>query len=648
MLCPFCGYYGTSDDVVCPSCGKLLPRGENRDSGVMAIRQGKRAREEANGAEKPIWMERQGGRRQYVDPDTRPTSGGQIPLYSDPDIFDANGEPVLEEGQVERRDEHVYGDTAIRDRYAELDAERDRQTKRMLRRRNTNWQLIAIIVGAVIFVILAGSFLFITRTFRGHVFLMTHWMDSNDPESVFYVSDPQALWYVGEERMNTGDFSGAITLFERASELDADDYNVAGNLMLAKCYEATGTPEKAEQIYVYLYTEIAPSNAEAYTNEIRLMLADGREAEAAELMRIASTKTSGGSTFTRQRNDLLPSQPKGSFTAGTFEYRRTLYLTSPEGFDIYYTINDPEAPLPDEGELYDPEKGIFLDEGEWAIRAVCVNGELVSDVLSAKYMIDLPSPRAPTCNLAPGTYERKQRVRLRPAEENKNDADITIYYTIDGSIPDADSPVYDGNPVELPTGTRVVLQAVAVNRYGKPSHTFERLFKINGKNGPKSAYASDNPSDIGSVRLNHTTYESFFSSYAEAQRYEDMELANIGPCRRFHYPWGYATFRWGQGSRLLMEIYYETSAVKGPRNTTVGMSMDAVVGSFRDMGQVESPSGNRGLYSNEDGTGKIFKEEKGTYLIRYIAFTADSHSWQLDYHVDTHGTVDSIYQIYIP
>lgn len=654
MLCPFCGFYGASDDVVCPSCGKLLPRGENTDTGVMAIRQGKRARDEAGSGRKPIWQERQGSRREYVDPDSRPTNGGQIPLYADPEIFDAEGEPELKIGEVERREGRVYGDTAIRERYTEIGSGQSRRARRAMKKRTTNWLLIAVIAFTVLLVTTVSGLVMITRTGWGRRFLLNHEWDSDSPSSMFYVDAPSDLWTVGEERMNTGDFDGAIKLFERAAAINEasgiEDYNVAGNLLLAKCYEAKNTPELAERIYVRLYEEIAPSNTEAYSNEIRLMLADGREAEAAELMQLAATKTKSGNadTFIRQRNDLLPSQPVAGFTAATYSYRRRLYLTSPEGYEIRYLINDPEAKLPEDGLLYDPAEGIFLDEGTWALRAVCVNGDLVSDELAGVYLIDLPKPLSPNCNLAPGTYEKKQRVRLRPNEENKDDPDITLYYTIDGSIPDADSPIYTGEPIELPVGTTVTLQAVAVNQYGKPSNTFDRTFKIKGKNGPKSAYASDEPNDVGSVKLNSTTYDSFYATYGDSQRYEDVSLNNIGECRRYFYSWGYATFRRTPGAQYLVEISWTTSEIKGPRRTTVGMTMDEVVGTFRDMGQVESPSGNRGLYSNNKGVGKIFKQEDGTYIVRYIAFTADSHNWQLDYDIDSHGRVETIYQAYIP
>ena len=62
--------------------------------------------------------------------------------------------------------------------------------------------------------------------------------------------------------------------------------------------------------------------------------------------------------------------------------------------------------------------------------------------------------------------------------------DITIYYTIDGSIPDEDSPVWDGETaIQLPGGY-VTLRATAVNGYGKASNTLEVLYKIEQKPWP--------------------------------------------------------------------------------------------------------------------------------------------------------------------
>ena len=76
--------------------------------------------------------------------------------------------------------------------------------------------------------------------------------------------------------------------------------------------------------------------------------------------------------------------------------------------------------------------------------------------------------------------------------------------------------------------------------------------------------------------------------------------------------------------------------------------MDEVVSVYKDFGQVESPSGNRGLYESEFNKGKIYKQEDGTKIIRYRVETGDSHIWQLDYELNTSGTVDAIRWSYEP
>ena len=46
--------------------------------------------------------------------------------------------------------------------------------------------------------------------------------------------------------------------------------------------------------------------------------------------------------------------------------------------------------------------------------------------------------------------------------------------------------------------------------------------------------------------------------------------------------------------------------------------------------------------------GKIYKQEDGTKIIRYRVETGDSHIWQLDYELNTSGTVDAIRWSYEP
>ena len=92
-----------------------------------------------------------------------------------------------------------------------------------------------------------------------------------------------------------------------------------------------------------------------------------------------------------------------------------------------------------------------------------------------------------------------------------------------------------------------------------------------------------------------------------------------------------------------------TGPIAAPRGTKVGDTESFVVSKFRDMGQVESPSGNRGLYSSKDGTGKIWVREEGGKIIRYRCYSADgAHWWQLDYVTNANGTVTTIDMKYDP
>ena len=77
--------------------------------------------------------------------------------------------------------------------------------------------------------------------------------------------------------------------------------------------------------------------------------------------------------------------------------------------------------------------------------------------------------------------KQRQRIWLRLGEENKNDTDITIYYTIDGST-GCGLCVYRRIPST--PGGRVTLKAVAVNGYGKASNALEILYKI--ETGPSA------------------------------------------------------------------------------------------------------------------------------------------------------------------
>ncbi len=623
MLCPHCGTYVSQDDVVCPGCGAAVEHIQP-DEGVRAIRQGRRGRETMNAmASASVPKHAAGSRGASHAPvyDTRVEETNSVPVYN------ADGSQVNDASATASYDRfHPYNERDTQ-RQTVLPNPKNKYTHQV-KAHMINWAHMAIIGSCVFVLLIIGCYFYLTRTTSGQRIMARLGQDAS----------AEALWQVGEEEMDKGQIDKAIAHFEQAREKNGDDVNVDGLLLLGNAYEAAGRDDDAEALYTEMYTDIVPTRSEPYSNTIRIMLAQSRRPEAAALMQIAYEKT-GLSTFRQQRIELLPSSPTTELVAGVYNVNKYLDLASPEGYDVYYIFNDDEAVLPDAGTLY--TEPIYLDEGVYKLRAVAVNEDLVSDELSATYKVIMDAPQTPTSSLAPNTYKTRQRIWLHPGDENKNDTDITIYYTIDGSTPDADSPVYTGEPFWLPGG-RVTLRAIAVNGYGKMSNTLEILYKITGVKSPLTAYSTDDT--IAKLTLNSTTLSTFQDTYGSANSIVTVTYEGAsGDCQKHIYDWGYAIFAPKKTDYVLVDLYFTSGRFSGPRSTNIGDTEDDIVGVFRDYGQVESPSGNRGLYTSDDNVGKIYKQTDGSKIIRYRVATTDSHMWQLDYNMSTSGVCTSIH-----
>lgn len=645
MLCKKCGYYAGEEAIVCPACGELLERDNRvRAGGAQAIRQGKRAREEIRNrpikAEEEIKRKKRSG-ASHATIQIPTVKDTRTQDYYDSMYLDGDGLPEKEEEEeksrtFDRRLRPVYSDSVMTEEQAAAYAESHRDDRKK-QYHMVNWMKLSLLLTLCVILLIIGGWLFLEKTDPGQR-MMAKW--GRDATS-------SALWTVGEELLNNGDIEGAIKDFEKAKMQDEVDgvVDVDGLLLLGNAYEAAGRTDDAADLYELIYTT-TPSRSEAYENHIRILQARGNQgdlAKAGELMKLAYEKT-GVSSFDTQRDDLLPAPPEVDLTAGYYESKKYIAITSYQGYDVYYTF-DEEAELPSGGTLF--TERVFLDEGIHTLRAVAVNGELVSDELKGIYKIIMPSPQKPRSSLAPATYKQRQKIRLKPGLDNENDDDIVIYYTIDGSSPDADSPIYTGEPFWLPGG-RVTLKAVAVNKYGKVSNMLEVLYKIEAKPYPLSAYTYEDA--VNGIRLYNTTMTDFQREYGEGENLGEIKLDDLDTeCRKYAYSWGYAVMSKTKNGWVLAELYFtDSSTFVGPRGTKVGDTESYVIGKFRDMGQIESASGNRGLYSNDDGTGKIWVQEDGGKIIRYKCHTSDSHWWQLDYITDTSGIVRAIDMLYMP
>ena len=639
MLCPRCGYYAEKEDTVCPECGEILNSGTDMPySGAEAIRQGKRARQAIHeAAERTLEVKRRrrsGASRATVempalkDTEDEKESFAEYRVSETEAAGDEDGDSVV----FERRRRTVYDENDdIREQaraYTEWIENGGRKRLKMV-----NWMKLTMAGVVLLALITAGGYFFLKETAGGQKIMAR----------LGRKTTATALWAVGEDLMDSGDVEGAIEAFEKAKLQDEaeDNVDVDGMLMLGNAYEAAGRTKEAAELYAYIY-EGTPSRPEAYVNHIRILMNNGELAKAGNLMDKAY-KATGETTFQTQRRDLLPEVPTVT-VGGVFEDKKKITMSSPQGYDVYYTF-DENVKLPEGGTLYTdiPE----LDEGIWNLRAVAVNGELVSDEIKGTYKIIMPSPQMPRVNLAPGAYKNRQKVKLFPGKDNEKDDDIRIFYTVDGSTPNTDSPEFTGEPVLLPSGHKVTIKAIAVNQYGKESMVQEVSFRIDAKPYPLTAWEIDER--INDLELNKTTMKDFQAAYGPGEETEIETTKSSGfttALRKFEYPWGYAVMNLNKKNWVLVELHFRDNSVfKAPRGTGIGDQKDFVISKFRDMGQVESANGNRGLYYLDNlSDGKFLaKDQSIRYRIRI-----DGTYYQLKYYLNENGTVNEIEYRYIP
>ena len=668
MICKKCGSYVKDDALTCERCGTFQDADSFRLSsagGVKAMRQGRAS------AQTITLPPRSNEVRTYGDYETLPGqpdglrqgSMGRRASQSDA----AGSRPTEHRGVPLNKHQNIH-DVKSRHKKSKPD-----------KHSRTNWALIILILILLAILAVIGYMLYMSESDEGHRITARKLVLEATPEhfELAVTKDPLQLeaqeelmrewgdipaktyWEVGEEYLNDGDMNTAITAFTLADIMDPENYD--GLLLKASTYEMLGDQQAAEELYLYLCNEVSVFRTEAYTALIRIYQAQERRPEAADMMKLAYENTER-ENFRLQREDYIPESPQVNLVAGRYEIsamKEDILITSPQGYDVYYTTDD-EAILPEEGTFADD--GVIVPvEGSIRIRAVCVSGDLVSDPLSVSYTFYYPTPPAPKSNLAPNTYKKLYSVELRPGkvegltkkEQAEMEANLTYYYTIDGSTPTEESPIYDGTPIQMPSG-RVTLKAICVNQYGKMSSTLEVGYKFEVAPYLKPMYGmKDNAIDFsddlfGGFELNKTTQEEFEKTFGKAKSVLDTTYLHLpNQARHLEYDWGYAVFILNNNAWQLVRVEMLSGFTSTPRGVQLGASLTEITDAYKDFGQVKSPNGTRGLYYDYPRVGQHLITEEGVEYVQYTAHTLESKMWVLQYWLD-HGRVKKITHFYQP
>ena len=656
--------------LTCDNCGTYLGKYSNasqQESGVRAIRQGRVSASAPTLPPKP-----QGGAsaaREYGDYDL-----SAIPLEGrDRAPRRKTAQPIYGHSGSSRPDTRRGVPVNAHGRAPSL-KHRNVRTHNV-HRRNINWMKIGVICVLVVIVIAAGFMTYMKKSDTGQratarrnalsateeLFALAR--ETRDPLAQdareellkqWNSVSPQAYWLSGQEYLDVGDVEMAIISFRIGDVVDPENYD--GLLLLANAYELNVQDDLAEQVYLHLANEVSPFRPDAYTALIRMYQAQERRPEAAEMMRVAYQNTDKES-FRLEREDYIPEMPQTSLNAGRYEISKlegNVLLTSPQGYDIYYTTDD-AAILPQDGQL--STDGSFVPgEGSVVLRAVCVSGDLVSDEMKVSYSFYYPSPPAPKCSLAPNTYKKRIPITLRPGEfiddqrtkkeKAEDEKHYRYYYTIDGSTPNENSPVYDGTPIQMPSG-RVTLKAICMNQYDKMSSIMEVGYKFDAKPYPLDVYQEEDV--FTGFVMNKTTPEEFKAAFGNPR--EEISTQYLSPDRmavHYTYDWGYAVFMLDGVMWELVRIEMNKSIGNGPRGVGFGSTEEEITAVYKDFGQLRSPNGERGLYYDYPRVGKVNVLEDGSRMIQYECSTVASNHWVLQYYLGSNGRVNKIIHYYQP
>ncbi|MGN1394208.1 MAG: PKD domain-containing protein, partial [Succinivibrionaceae bacterium] len=101
-------------------------------------------------------------------------------------------------------------------------------------------------------------------------------------------------------------------------------------------------------------------------------------------------------------------------------------------------------------------------------------------------------------NLAPGSYHENKTVTLNLEDASREMTDGVIHYTLDNTVPDENSPIYDGKPIELTDtsddglGTAYRLRTLAIGSNGlKQEQHFFWFIKTNATVAPATDFRDE-------------------------------------------------------------------------------------------------------------------------------------------------------------
>lgn len=262
----------------------------------------------------------------------------------------------------------------------------------------------------------------------------------------------------------------------------------------------------------------------------------------------------------------LAMEPEFSYVEGSYAEVIPLKLNSNTSGTIYYTM---DGTKPTKNSLIYTAP-LFLETGEYTISAFFVNDYgIESEIVSKKYIINLPVPNAPEVELYSGEYTEPTMIAVEGIEGCK------IYYTTDESEPTADSVPYTG-PIPMPLG-KTLFKFVNISEEGVSSEVTLRTYTLRLPGAISTAQAVSNLVD----RLVENGYLEDTAGHNQRQNgtfsYQFSSVLRVGGTDDYYTIYEYYDDGTGMLSRtdkvFLIQIYTGEAAQLGYDDKGVFMAI---------------------------------------------------------------------------
>lgn len=263
----------------------------------------------------------------------------------------------------------------------------------------------------------------------------------------------------GNDFYNKELYEDALLCYEKALIEEPMDLNV--QYILADCYERVGKVEQAKTQYQSI-VENDPSNEVVYGRLISLYEKEKQYEEINNLLQSAQIES-----IRIKFQQYVANKPEFNFEGGTYDDVIALKLIAPPTGKVYYTFDGNE---PDETSMV-YSTPIFLKDGEYNIKAIYVNEYgCKSELAYASYRIEANMPDVPVVLPESGYYNEPSLITVEVPDG------CSVYYTTDGSIPDASAYYYSG-PLPMMLGGSNY-KFVAINADGLSSEVTDCYYQL--------------------------------------------------------------------------------------------------------------------------------------------------------------------------